>query len=242
MDDLDRYGDYNEIDYAPTSKNPIALFIKILIAVIIVSVVGIIGFRIALFNYYPQEMKTVYFNDTLTEYYNAEGGNIDVKTQGLRAPYDDAEQGNFFCDNLFVIFGADQLQLSLRYNVSVSENIVAKYGIKDFDVESDFLTFRLVDNYGRVYSDLSYEADASLMMYRYKKLVFDGVELLDSTDGTNPEWIRLEIFITDPRGGEIISTKDSQGNPEPFAMVPVYENNEDYNIFNDYELSDKEAP
>ena len=88
-------------------------------------------------------------------------------------------------------------------------------------MESDFLTLRLVDNYGRVYSDLSYMGSDSLMMYRYKKLVFDGVELSDTGDGKYPEWIRLEIFI------------NGQSQDKPFAMVPVYENNEVYNIFED---------
>ena len=230
MDDLERYGDYNEIDDAPRSKNPIAVIIKILVVTIIVAVVGVLGFRIALFNYYPEEMKTIYFNDTLSEYYNSVDGNIGAKTQSLRAPYDDEEEGNFFCDNLIVIEGADQLQLSLRYNVSVAENIMSTYGIESFDVESDFLTLRLVDNYGRVYSDLSYMGSDSLMMYRYKKLVFDGVELSDTGDGKYPEWIRLEIFIK------------GQSQDKPFAMVPVYENNEVYNIFEDYELSSKEVP
>lgn len=230
MDDLERYGDYNEIDDAPRSKNPIAIIIKILVVTIIVTVVGVLGFRIALFNYYPEEMKTIYFNDTLSEYYNSVDGNIGAKTQSLRAPYDDEEEGNFFCDNLIVIEGADQLQLSLRYNVSVAENIMSTYGIESFDVESDFLTLRLVDNYGRVYSDLSYMGSDSLMMYRYKKLVFDGVELSDTGDGKYPEWIRLEIFI------------NGQSQDKPFAMVPVYENNEVYNIFEDYELSSKEVP
>ena len=41
-------------------------------------------------------MKKIYFNNTLTSFYNERGGEIGALTQGLRAPYDDEKKGNFF--------------------------------------------------------------------------------------------------------------------------------------------------
>ena len=58
-------------------------------------------------------------------------------------------------------------------------------------------------------------------MYRYFKLAFDGVDF--DPEENAPEWIRLEIFF--------------EGQSEPFSYILVYENNEDYNIFRDYNLS-----
>ena len=101
MDDLERYGDYNEIDEPPT-KNPVLTVIKFAALAIIVAVVGLLGFRIFLFNHRPDTMKSIYFTETLTEYYNSTDGNIGALTQKLRSPYDDKDEGNFFCDNLIV--------------------------------------------------------------------------------------------------------------------------------------------
>ena len=230
MDDMERYGDYNEID-EPPSKSLVLTVIKILIAIVCLSVVGVIGFRIFLFNRYPDSMTKLYFNDTLTAYYNETNGDIGAKTQSLRTPYDDPDNASFFCDNLIVINGADQLQVSVRYNVSAIGFFEEKYGVTGLDADDeDLISFRLVDNYGRVYDNVSYVGADSMMMYRYRKVVFDDVILEGNEDGKDPEWIRIEFFIKDLSGDE------------PYSMIPVYENNEVYNVFNDYTLSDEEKP
>ena len=61
-------------------------------------------------------------------------------------------------------------------------------------------------------------------MYRYMKLAFDGIDFENP-----PVWIRVEIFV---KGNE----------DKPFAMIPVYENNQDYAIFEEYDLGRKERP
>ena len=221
MEDMERYGDYNEIDEAP-SKNPVTTVLKFVLAAVCFLVIGFLAFRIIIFNYYPTEIKNLYFNDTLTAYYNSTGGDMEVLTQELRAPYDDEDDGNFFCDNLFVITGAGQLQVSLRYN-DISES--------GFDA----FTFRLVRN------PLTEEGEPvvlaenpeiirdSLIMYRYAKLVFDGVEFGLDEGENKAEWIRLEI--------ELVGEK----KPTVF-MIPVYENHSDYSSFDEYKLSAKERP
>lgn len=230
MDDMERYGDYNEID-EPPSKNPVLMLLKIIITLVCVAVVGVIAFRIFLFNSYPDSMKNIYFNDTLTEFYNEKNGEIGATTQTLRVPYDDPDNASFFCDNLIVIKEAGQLQLSVRYNVSAIENFEKKYGVEGLSVDDDaLLSFRLVDNYGRVYNDATVVAKESKMMYRYCKVVFDGIVFEGSSDGLDPEWIRIEFFIKDLGGGE------------PFSMVPVYENNDVYDVFTEYKLSNEEKP
>ena len=99
MDDFERYSDYNEID-EPPKKNIAGLVIKIAILALCLIVALAMIVRVSLFNYYPDSMKRLYFNDTLTAYYNANGGELSAKTQELRAPYDDSDKGNFFADNL----------------------------------------------------------------------------------------------------------------------------------------------
>ena len=232
MEDMERYGDYNDVEYdSPKKSGAVLTVLKIITAVVCISVIGILAFRMTLFNTYPERVKNIYFNDTLTEYYEACGGAIAAETQVLRASYDDPDLGNFFCDNLIVIKGVDQLQVSLKYNVSTIERISAELyeGAPLDDMSTDIFTFRLVDNYGAVYSEVEMPVFEARVMYRYAKLVFDGVDFDGSATGHAPEWIRLEIFT-------------DKSASEPYAMICVYENNEAYNVFTTYELSKDEVP
>lgn len=235
--DMERYGDYTEYeDDIPKSKSKVLLLLKILVILVCFSVVGILAFRLIVFNYYPDSVENIYFTDNLKAYYDKTGGDIGAKTQDLRAPYDDPDVANFFCDNLIVIEGAGELQVSVRYNLSTLENIEAKYGLSGLSADDEKLfSFRLVassfditeNKYKtKVISEApSYIGTDSFMMYRYFKLAFDGINFKNP-----PVWVRIEIFV------------DGQTGEEPFAMIPIYENNEDYAIFEDYELKREERP
>lgn len=227
MSDYELYGDYNEVDEAP-EKRGVGFVIKLVAIILCFTVVAFIGFRLFTFNYYPKSVKRLHFTPELTAYYNATDGDIGALTQSLRAPYDDEREGNFFCDNLIVIKGAGEIQLSLRYNSSLPDRL----GV-DFDY--DDITFTLRAS-GGAEDATGYEAgrllDAELtvcrwdefMMYRYAKLVFDGIDF-----NSDIEWIRLDIEIA---GVE---------REEPF-MVCIYEDNAAFSRFSDYKPSAEERP
>lgn len=227
MSDYELYGDYNEVDEAP-QKRGVGFVIKLVAIILCFTVVAFIGFRLFTFNYYPKSVKRLHFTPELTAYYNATDGDIGALTQSLRAPYDDEREGNFFCDNLIVIKGAGEIQLSLRYNSSLPDRL----GV-DFDY--DDITFTLRAS-GGAEDATGYEAgrllDAELtvcrwdefMMYRYAKLVFDGIDF-----NSDIEWIRLDIEIA---GVE---------REEPF-MVCIYEDNAAFSRFSDYKPSAEERP
>ena len=234
MEDMERYGDYNEIDEAP-SKNPVVVGLKILVGVVCFAVIGLLLFRIILFNYYPASMTKLYFNDTLTELYNAKGGSIAVKTQDIRFPYDDPDRGNFFCDNLFVIEDADQLQVSLRFNDAIFDSFKQEYGVDISELGAQAFRFSLVrdpiEEKGdpiEIAATPDIVAD-QLLMYRYYKLVFDKVDFGLDEGENKVEWIRLEI--------ELLGAKE-----KTVFAVPIYENNKDYSEFKDYRLSSGEKP
>ena len=232
MEDIERYGDYNEIDEAPGgNKNPVATLLKLLIVSLCFLVVGVILFRVILFSYYPRAMKTIYYNDTLTEYYNAKDGEIEALTQTLRAPYDDPDFASFMADNLIVIKGAGQLQLSVRYNASVFDTIEQKYGVRLDESSQELFTFeleRVPFDQSAAYKvgELTHVESDSKLMYTYYKLVFDGIELYDSE---TPDWIRLKITLNDVP------------NSDPYYIL-VYECTEQYSVFTEYKLSGKELP
>ena len=233
MEDIERYGDYNEVDEAPGgNKNPVATLLKALIIGLCLLVVGVIAFRVILFNYYPREIKNIYFDEKLTEYYDLQDGEINAKTQTLRAPYDDPDFASFFADNLIIIEDVGQLQLSVRYNSSIFDTIEEKYGVR-LDAESNELfTFELervpFDDSEPAYGigSLEHSESDSLLMYTYYKLVFDGVEFLDAD---TPDWIRLKI------------TLDGIPAAEPYYIL-IYENTDEYSVFSEYKLSGKERP
>ena len=234
MEDLERYADYNDTDDdLPKEKSAVGLILKILVAVVCISVVGFFAFRVILFNYYPDNIENIYFNEKLEAFYNEKGGEIGAFTQELRAPYDDPDEGNFFCDNLIIIPEINQLQVSVRYNTAILETIKEKYEI-DLNPEAEN-NFEFSLWFIPVYegstpiqtSTLTYELTDSKLMYVYYKLVFDDVTL--KMDGANEFWIVLRITIN---GVEM---------KEPYQIL-IYENTKEYSETESYKLSKRERP
>ncbi len=239
MSDYELYGDYNEIDEAPT-KSTAGKIIKIVALVLCFSVIGLLAFRLIIFNYYPANMKNIYFTPALTEHYEATDGKIGAVTQSLRAAYDNGDEGNFFCDNLIVIPEIGELQISLRYNTSLMENIKREFGVEIDPDDTSVFRFTLRRSGGSesatgaeaglpVSCELTVTEWDGLMMYRYCKLVFDGIDFGTEEDGDKIEWLRLDVTI------------DGVEREEPY-MICIYENNSAYSKFTDYELSAKERP
>lgn len=231
--DMERYGDYNEYEEdLPKSKNPVLLTIKILIALVCIAVIGVLVFRISFFNYYPNSIENLYFNESLTEHYDKNGGNIEVKTQALRAKYDNPDVATFICDNLYVIADAKQLQLSIRYNDSAIEYIEKELSLSGLDAsDPELFSYKLAcyddESESEIYLDASVEAAIyeNKLMYHYYKLVCDGVEL----GGLNePGWIRLDVFV--------------KGAEKKFTSIYVYENNNSYSAFETYKLKPEDRP
>lgn len=234
MSDYELYGDYTEYeDDIPKRKSPVGLIIKLTIAAACLAVVGILGFRIFLFNYYPSSMKRLYFTENLTEYYRETGGELGALSQSYPYMYDDAEEGNFFCDNVLVVRGAGELQLSIRYNSSVYEKLSAKHGVPIEEGNTTF-TFTLERNpleeggKAEQIGELSYLGTEKMVMYTYHKLAFSDIDFGSGEDRVR--WIRLRITINGVDTGK-----------EEY-LVPIYHDHDEYNQFDEYIPSDDEVP
>ena len=234
MEDIERYSDYTEYedDIPKGKKTPVMLILKILLAVVTVGIIGVFAFRMIVYNYYPDTMKNILFTDALTEYYNETDGNIGAMTQKLRAPYDDPRAGNFFADNLIIIEGIDEIQVSVRFNTALVDTLNEKHGLSLAADDISAFSFKLTRNHESqdnvfvpIGTLVATETD-SKYMYRYFKLVFDEVDL--ERGGENEvKWLALEIYV--------------EGIDEPFRIA-VYENNSEHSELFEYKLSSEEKP
>ena len=233
MEDMERYGDYNEFedDVPKKRRGGFLRVLQILVAPVCLATAGVIGYRLYLFDYYPAPIRQLVFTERLTALYREVGTEgLGVRTQKLRFPYDDNDKGKFFCDHLYVIPAAGELQISVRYNESALADVAARYGFEELSPSDDLFTFRITDNVGRDYGAPVYVACDSYAMYHYYKLVFDGIEFdTPSNGGEAPAWIRLEIFVKGAGEGA-------------YSYVAIYENNENYAKFSEYKPSRKELP
>lgn len=228
MSDYELYGDYNEVD-EPPKKSGMGLIVKITALVACFAVVGFIAFRLIAFNHYPSSIKNIYYTDNLTAYYNETGGQIGALTQELRAPYDDEKLGNFFASNLIIIKEIGEIQISVRYNTALYNKLGLEFSFDD-------MTFSLQrsggdENATGALAGIPLDAKISVcatdkyLMYRYAKIVIEGVDFGEGEDAV--EWLRLDMRI------------NGLDSDEPF-MLCIYENNEAYSSFSEYELSGKE--
>lgn len=234
MEDIERYADYNEYedDIPKGKKTPVMLILKILLALVAVAVIGLFAFRMIVYNYYPDTIENILFTEKLTAYYNETDGKIDAKTQKLRAPYDDPREGNFFADNLIIVEGIDHIQVSVRFNEALIDDLNAKHGLSLTPDDTSAFSFALSRNHSsedNVFVPIgtltAVESD-NAMMYRYFKLVFDDVEL-DRGGANEVKWLALAVYV--------------EGIDEPFRIA-IYENNTEHSELADYKLGSKEKP
>ena len=211
MSDYERYGDYNDYDEAPKGSGKVAIvarIIQILIAVFLILVIGLVIARIILFNFYPSTVTNVLYTDALSAYRD-KNGTADLMTQQNEILYDDADEGNFFFDKLVCSPNADHLQVAFKYNVSLIKAINEEYKT-NFDPNADpteLFDIKLVKTRDGFEGSGKVEVESvgtmtgvvtdSLMMYKYVKVAFDGVDFGLDEGETPVGWFRLDITPRD---------------------------------------------
>lgn len=224
MEDLERYSDDNAIDdeIEDGQRGIGKIIIRILVALCCILVIGVLGVRIFLSEYVPKEMRRLALTDSVIAYLDQKGEDVVAKTQSIRFSYDDEKAGTFFAENLILLPEIDHLQITLRYNESTLAVLEEKYALENLaqSHQKELFSFRLKDNYGRVYENVACEEPGQVAMYRFFKLAFDDVVFAPGENA--PEWIRLEIFVGESK--------------EPFSYILIYENHQEYNTFTDYRL------
>lgn len=229
MSDYERYMDYNGVHDDDHLLHPPAKWVMVLKALCkwlfvlaCLFVVGLLAFRLAFAGWYPRFAKKLYMTPAISEAY-AENGTLTALTQTLAVPWEDRNSGYYMADNLIVVKESGSIQVSLRVNENNYALIAQAVGLTE-DYVRENLTFTLY--YGAEDTPLTYSTAKVIkdkkLLYDYYKICFDGVDL-----SQNIPWYRLNIHIT--------GYADSEA--EPLACIVVYENNEEYNIFEPYRLS-----
>ena len=198
--------------------------IKSILVLFMFTLAGLLFFRFWLHGYYPAAVRDLIPTEALRASYAA-SGIPDAKTQDIRVKYDDPNEGLFFADHMVAVPETGSVQVSVRYNKSTLEKLAERHG-DAFDPNADEpFTYRIFcctgegengELAGVTYTPTEHR-DASFAMYHYRRLAFDGVAF----EGV--AWIRLEILRADTE--EVVGT------------ILIYENHEDYNLFEDYAVS-----
>lgn len=201
----------------------VSRILKIVCFVLLFGVLGFLILRIAMADYYPKAMKDLYTSEALLAAC-ADDGQVEVRTQDLRASYDNPDFALFMASHLYYSPEAGELQVTLRYNNNTLEELQQDFGLAETPVASpDLFSFWLVSNSGE--EDLSGEAipgaeypvatveTDSKFMYQYLKLCFIGIPF-DETVG----WYRLEIRYEGE--GEPVDLDTAERWP---AMIAVWE-------------------
>ena len=206
------------------------------LAVCLTVMFAAVFFRIYIAEHYPKDTVRMVFTPALTEYYHENEGAITAETQNIRFPYDSADDGNFFASGLIVVKDAGNLQVTVRYNESSLSKVAAFYKLAQTPTPEDGLfRYTLTASYKtenkdgdyRTYTS-SYLSEDAAYMYRYGKLVFDGVEFEDAV------WMRIDIYY-----GE---------EEKPFGHICVYESeaSDGENIvkmpFSVYKIDEEDLP
>ena len=172
--------------------------VKITCLVVLFAVIGILIARIAMADYFPSAMKDLSMTEGLYAAC-ADDGQVEVRTQKLRASYDNPNFALFMADHLYYSPEAGELQITLRYNNNTLKELQHDFGLRETPAAAvELFTYTLVSNSGK--EDLSGEAipgvsydvahieTDSKFMYQYLKLTFTGVSFAETVG-----WYRLEI-------------------------------------------------
>jgi len=137
--------------------------------------IGLVFFRIWLSDYYPAKARYLVPNERLGSVYNEKGGDLYAFAQKGLTPYDGSMKGNFFFAYFVRIPEAEQVQVTVRYNLNTLDNIKKDFTLDTLPSEYDErFTFVLRDSDGGVHYP-SKSVKSALTVYRYQRLVYDGV-------------------------------------------------------------------
>ncbi len=219
---------YNhEVDMEKAGK-----IIKSIIVLVMFILAGLLFFRFFLNGFYPRDMRSLIPTPSLQA--ALAEGHLSLETQEIRVPYDDPNKGQFFAKHVVFDRENGSLQVSVRWNRSTLDKLEEKYGDAFSREAEPLFTYRIFcaaeegaesillggqEILGESYLPVATRED-SLAMYSYERLAFEGIRF----EGVY--WIRLEVYIAGAEG--------------PEADIVIFENHEEYSVFEEYKMREGE--
>ena len=174
---------------------------KGLLTLLIVSVVGILAFRIIDSKIVPSKVKTLTPNEKLCEVYEKYDGKLSIYYQDQgKYTREDKNYGYFANEGAVIIEEAQQLQVTISYNNSTLEHTKNDYRLSERPSRDDqvySVSLRIMydltpenkeDNDGKTESAVRYERimptgdliSHKKTLYNYRKAIFDNVVIDDT--------------------------------------------------------------
>jgi len=173
--------------------------IRFLFSALVLFIVVFFIWRTVSHNRDPKDMKTLLVDNTLAQAYDTYGDDLELFTQE-QGTYTRAERNNgyFYMRQAVFIPQAEQVQILFRYNNSTIDALVEDYGLAETPDRGEHLydlsivikkdlTPDIVDDYDEegCYTLERYHpsemASGIQNLYNYRKMIFNGVAIDDTT-------------------------------------------------------------
>lgn len=205
----------------------IGFALKGLCALIIISITGLLVWRMLDNMFDPKIMNTVVANEKLADAYAAKGDGLDAYYQEhSKFTRGDTNYGYFAITQSLIISDIDQVQFVLRYNNSTLEHTKNDFKLSEIP-SRDELVYKVIltvmydltpenkdDNDGKTPEAVSYETigeqsfciKAQKTLYNYRKYVFDGVKIDENVIAVYADFYYIGDFDPDemPYGSLLI--------------------------------------
>lgn len=149
--------------------------LKLLGALFVITIVAILGYRLSTGLSVPNNTKKLVWTDNLIAAYE-KNNNLAVYVQTPEENYE--EDGAFSIHSFKFIPEINQVQLTIKYNVSTNKFLAGEF--PDDEIDDFPFVFALRDNTGKIYNDFKYTYYKK-GLYTYARLVYDNVDLFSSS-------------------------------------------------------------
>ena len=204
----------------------IGWIVRLLFSLFILSILGILFWRVAISDKIPKAIDTMTPNTNLTEAYEANDGKLTLQYQNLDAISLSPERYGYFAVPSYVFIPeANQVQVVFRYNNSTIVHLAEDYGLGAvpeksehlFDVSLVIATDLTPNNHTDDLDENTLSTKRILpssepireetKLYTFYRYVFDGVSIEDVTNA-----IHLDVYYVE----------DIQYDSKPYDTLQLY--------------------
>ncbi|MBQ8697015.1 MAG: hypothetical protein IJ519_04775 [Clostridia bacterium] len=199
---------YNDIDYEEfrvKERGPVFKVVKWITLTLVGILCVLLVMRIFVNNNVPEEAKRLLWDEAGYSAYTLDPEGFEIVSHPLdsyviKETGEQVVRNNMTADAYFsfsdVCYApkADQLQLTLRYNVSTLEHVKKDLELEELREGEPFI-YRLVDDEERVYGEYAYTAAQKDFLgkprYEYRRLLFSGVDV------SEVKTLTLQVYYAD---------------------------------------------